>query len=395
MKVFQERNNITTAYILSFFSDLFFPITAWLFFYLRYLSFPQVVIVTAVGGIAGNILEIPTGAFADLIGRKKAIFISYLVFSFAMFGLAFTTTFWFFVLFAILNSLSNALYSGSLEALVYDTLNEDGKTETYHHVISKIQALIWVGLFIGAVFGGFMYQYWFRLPYIVQGIFAFLAALVTLRLKEPVIDTKKYHISLFLKQNFLGFKELFQNLEVGRMSFLFITLGAGYFVASSILGISQAKQYGLHAGAVGILFAAGYLISAAVSYLYPKIKEKLNSQVLLGLVIAILLGSFLLAQFVGVIIGCFLIIARIASSTTFQNTRSVELNKFISSKNRATSISTLVLLSQLPYAIFAYSIGDYIEKTSPNSFALLLGIILAIILIVQFVFRKIPIKSRS
>ena len=393
MKIFQEQTNIKTAYLLSFFSELFFPITAWLFFYLRYLNFSEIALLTAIGGIASTILEIPTGSFADLVGRKKAICISYLIFAFAMFGIAFSTTFWLFLIFTILNSLSNSLYSGSLEALVYDTMKEDGKLDNYNHVISKVEGVVWIGLFIGAIIGGFMYNVWFRLPYIFQGVFMFAAALLALRLKEPLIDTQKYNIHTFLKQNIAGFKELFKSVRVAQVSLIFIVLTSGFYVASSILGISQARQYGLNAGTTGILFATGYLVSAFVSFLYPTMNQKLHVKVLLILTIFILLGSFLFANFVGVLVGCFLIIARISSSTTFRNTRSIILNKFINSQNRATALSTVTLLSQLPYAVFAYAIGTFIDKHSPNAFALLLGIVVMSILFIQGIFWLLTNRS--
>lgn len=386
MKIFQEQTNIKTAYLLSFFSELFFPITAWLFFYLRYLNFTEIALLIAIGGIASNVLEIPTGAFADLIGRKQAIFISYLIFAFAMFGIAFSTSFWFFLLFTILNSLSNSLYSGSLEALVYDTLKEDGKLDIYDRIISKVEGVVWIGLFIGAITGGFMYTIWFRLPYIIQGVLMLGAALIALALQEPAMDTKKYDVHAFLKQNVAGFKELFRSVRIGQISFFFITLTAGFYIASSILGISQARQYGLNAGTTGILFATGYLISSAVSFLYPWMKKKFNTIYLLIIILTALLSSFIFAQYAGLVFGCLLIIIRIASSTTFRNTRSIMLNKFIDSKNRATALSTLTLLSQLPYAFSAYFIGKYIDTTSPNSFAFLLGIIMVVILLGEAIF---------
>lgn len=75
-----ERRNITTAYFLAFVSEIFFPIAIWLFFYSRFLNFTEIAILSALGGLAAILLEIPTGAFADMFGRKTAIVISYIVF---------------------------------------------------------------------------------------------------------------------------------------------------------------------------------------------------------------------------------------------------------------------------------------------------------------------------
>ncbi|MBU1130079.1 hypothetical protein KKE45_02040, partial [Patescibacteria group bacterium] len=148
------------------------------------------------------------------------------------------------------------------------------------------------------------------------------------------------------------------------------------------------KEYGADSRMVGIIFGTGYIISAVVSQFYPKLRKKIGAKKLLIITALFLIGSFVLARFAGVIFGAILIIGRISSSTTFRNIRSSILNRHISSKNRATTISTVVLLSQLPYAIFAYFIGDYIDKYSPNSLALMLGIIIIVLLIGQsFVFK--------
>lgn len=240
-----------------------------------------------------------------------------------------------------------------------------------------------------------MYQYWFRLPYIVQGIVALGGAVAALGLTEPHIDSQKYEIKHFLKQNILGFKELFANVKIAQFTIVFILFGSGYFVASSILGISQLRQYDMNASGAGIIFSIGFIISAFASFVYPRLKQTFGIRILFITAALVLLVSFLFANFVGIIIGSVLIIGRIASSTTFRNTRSIIMNKYLTSENRATSLSTLVLLSQLPYALFAYPIGTYIENTSPNQFAFVLGIVLVVLLLTQAGVFKLLRSSSS
>ncbi len=388
MSSIRLNKNINIIYLLAFFNELFFPITAWLFFYLRYLDFPQIAILTGISGLASNLLEIPTGAFADIVGRKKAILLSYVFFSVAMFGIAFSTSFWAFLFFALVNSLCNSLFSGSLEALAYDSLKEKSKEQEFDKVVTKIEAFTWIGLFIGAISGGFMYQYWFRLPYIAQGVIAGIATVLSIGLYEPSVDSQKYNFKLFVIQNISGFKELFSNIKISQASIIFIILGSSYFIASSILGISQLNEYGMDASKVGLVFGFGYIIAASASFIYPSIRNSYSPKILLICVSLVLIGSFLLAANAGIVLGSLLIIGRIASSTTFRNTRSIVLNKWISSKNRATSLSTMVLLSQLPYAVFAYPIGKYIEMYSPNSFAFVLGVSIILLLVLQFLVFK-------
>ncbi len=175
-----KKRNIKIAYWLALLSEIFFPIAIWLFFYSRFLSFTQIALLSAIGGLASIVLEVPTGAFADIFGRKTAIVISYIFFSISMFGVAGSSSFGAFIFFGVLAALSNALYSGSLEALVYDSLKENKEEHLFEHVNSKLEALTWIGLFIGSITGGFLYQFDFRLPYILQAGSMAIAAVVAL-----------------------------------------------------------------------------------------------------------------------------------------------------------------------------------------------------------------------
>ncbi|MBI2465177.1 MFS transporter [Candidatus Shapirobacteria bacterium] len=386
------KNNIRLAYILSFISELYFPISVWLFYYLRYLDFSQIGILTAVKLLSSILFEVPTGVFADKAGRKRAIVISFFLYGLVMFGFAGGSVFWMFIVLDIFKALANAFYSGSMEALVYDSLKEDGEEESYDKVVSNMESIAWVGLFVSSVLGGFLYFFWFRSPYVIQGSLYIVSGFIALGLVEPKIDSKKYSWKEAWKGNTAGISELFANNKVAQMTVVFVILGAGYFIASEMMGISQAREYGMDSRWAGILFGVGYIVSAMFSQFYPILRKLFGARKLLYVVAAVLIGSFLLARWVGVIVGSILIVSRISSSTTFRNTRSGVINKLIGSKSRATSISTLVLLSQLPMAIMAYFLGDYIDKHSPNMLAWLVGWVMIGALIIQWVYFRSRIK---
>jgi hypothetical protein len=147
---------------------------------------------------------------------------------------------------------------------------------------------------------------------------------------------------------------------------------------------------------VGFLFGAGYLVAALAAHYYPKLRSKLSAGKLAVLASLFLLVSFLGAKWVGVIGGMFFIFMRISSSTTFNNSKSLLLNEFIDSKNRATALSTMALLSDLPFVLMSYFIGDLIEKTSPNEFALVLGIVMVGLLVPQLLrYRRLKISTNK
>jgi len=316
------------------------------------------------------------------------IFVFFL-FAVAMIGTAFSTTYLAFLFWTLVNGLVNCLYSGSMEALIYDTLKQEGKESEFDHWTSRMEAVTWVGLSMSVVVGGYLYAVNPEAPYLVQAIVTGVATILAMMLAEPKIDSVKYQLKDVVSKNIAGFGELFKNFRISYLTIIFIIIGFGYYVAADILGISQVREYGLDTKLVGWVFGVGYIISALASHYYPKIKNMFGEMRLVWISAGMLILSFLLAKYVGVWAGVGLIIMRIASSSTFRNSKSIIINREIGSSSRATTLSTLTLLTQLPYAILAIFIGAYIDKTSPNQLAFVLGVgMVGVLVIVQIFIRS-------
>jgi MFS family permease len=344
-----------------------------LFFYLRYFTFAEIATLWAIQMAAANLFEVPTGAFADIAGRKTSIILSFAVGALSLLIFPFTTAFWIFVILEILKGLANALYSGSMEALVYDTLKSDKKEDDYPRISAHIETITWAMWALSSIGGGYLFYWHYQSPWIIQGIMFVLAAGVAFGLSEPAIDSIKVNFAQAFAQNLNGFRELFHTSRTARLTLQLALVGAGYIIASNILGASQAREYGMDATGTGWIFGIGCLFSVVASRFYPRLRELLGEKKLLVITTSLLLLSFLAARYVGLGLGIGLILIRIASSSTFRNTRSVVVNAWITSRNRATALSTLNLLTQLPYIFLAPLFGTLIDHSSPNQFAYLLG----------------------
>ena len=388
-----HKNNIRLAYILTFLAECYWPSVAALFFYLRYFSFAQIAILWAIQAATANILEVPTGAFADIVGRKTSIALSFVVGAISLLIFPFTTAFWVFVILEMMKGLGNALYSGSMEALVYDSLKEEGKENNYPKVAANFETVNWASWALSAIGGGYLYYWQYQSPWLIQGVMFIVAAILAIKLVEPKIDSVKFELKTIIKQNIVGLRELFQNSRMTRITLQLAVIGAGYIIASNILGASQARQYGMDARGTGWLFGVGCIFSVVASRYYVKLKSWLGEKKLVIITAVLLLISFLVAKYVGLVAGSALIIMRIASSSTFRNTRTVIVNEWISSKNRATALSTLSLLTQIPYIFLSPIFGMIIDHSSPNQFAWWLGMgVVATLCIIQLVKRRVIIK---
>ncbi len=385
MQIAVARRNIRLSYILAVCYELYFPIAIWIFFFLRYLDFKQITILSATLVIVSILFEIPTGAIADVIGRKTTLILAYALGAISLTMIGFSTTFSMFMFATILYAINRALYSGSLEALLYDTLKEIGKESEYDKVVANQTSIEWIALFCAAVVGGFLYDRFPSSPFFISAILSVIAIGVAVFLHEPTIDSQKYSLTTYIIQTSKGFRELFRDIYHAQLTLLLATIGSGFQIAARILGVSQAREYGLNGQGVGIVFGIGYVVAALASQSYPKIKKYVKIPILILGITTILLSSFLLAKYIGLIFGAVFIISRIATSAVFDNTKSRMINGVVSSKNRATALSTLSLLIQLPYAVFAYMIGSYLDAQSPNAFAFLLGILLFALIGIQLI----------
>jgi len=369
-----DKNNIAIAYALTFLSECYWPSVAALFFYLRYFSFAQIATLWAIQMATSIILEVPTGALADVVGRKVTIVASFVIGAISLLIFPFTSTFSVFVGLEMLKGLANALYSGSMEALVYDGLKEKGQEADYPRVTAHIETINWASWAISAVGGGYLFALHHQSPWLIQGVMFVVAAVLATKLVEPQLDSTKVKLAEAWRQNWRGFQELFGSSRTTRITLQLVVVGAGYIIASNILGASQAREYGMGATGTGWIFGVGCLLSVLAARMFGYWRAKWGEQRLVVVTAAMMLTSFLIARYVGVVAGVGLILLRIASSSTFRNSRSVIVNAWISSQNRATALSTLSLLTQAPYVLLAPLLGLVIDKTSPNQFAWWLGV---------------------
>ncbi|MBI4054197.1 MAG: hypothetical protein HY397_02605 [Candidatus Doudnabacteria bacterium] len=124
------RSNIWKFYILrTFLRSLVFP-TLVVYFLFSGLSAVQIGLIFSIGVFAAFILELPSGYISDKIGHKHAMIICFFVKALAMLCYL-GGAFWWFILAEILFVGGGALWSGTGEAFLYETLKDINGIEDY------------------------------------------------------------------------------------------------------------------------------------------------------------------------------------------------------------------------------------------------------------------------
>src|SRR3990167_518960 len=121
-----RHRNIAMFYILSAVYNMWFIAGVWVFVWNRFITTGQIGIADAIAFSVGFLVELPSGVFADLIGRKKAIIIGNVLLTLGNFFMTFSSSFWPLTLWFLTWTIGYAFQSGATEALVYDSVKKLG-----------------------------------------------------------------------------------------------------------------------------------------------------------------------------------------------------------------------------------------------------------------------------
>ena len=118
------------------------------------LSNGQISILLGIVFVSTVVLELPTGAFADLLGKKITVQLSYIVRILSLCVYLYASSFWHFVWAVFLQGLAESLESGASSALIFDSLIEDGREQEFKKINSKLLAVVQSSMVAATFIGG-------------------------------------------------------------------------------------------------------------------------------------------------------------------------------------------------------------------------------------------------
>lgn len=366
MKKFFKWNNITKITLIDFFAALYFyaPIGT-LYLQNRGLSFLQINSIWAV--IVGTMFfaEVPTGMIADKIGRKNSIIIALALQLLGEILYIFANNYVAFILIAIVGGLGFSFASGCLEALVYDSLKENGKESDMKRVqgirggageLARMSApLVAAFLITGIELSKFI------LLIVMTCVSVAVAFFVSFTLREPKLPyehTETNPIEL-LKD---GLRLLRHNKSLRRI--VLLSLFATPFV-NYLTNFYQPYFLQAHVSTIwlGLSLSSASLLAflaSNCSYIFERrlgMKDAVLVSTILPGILYIAM-AFVFHPVISVVLFCLAY-----GSTSIQNPLFSDYkNIHIESRNRATVLSLISMLSGMYVAIMGLiigKIGDY------------------------------------
>jgi len=157
-----------------------------LFLLSRGLDLFEINVVLATYLITSFAFEVPTGALADLAGRKTSFLLSCVV-RMAAFGLyAYSSSFPRFILAEFIDAIGSTLASGALEAWAVDGMHAEGQQRPPDRFFARAQMLSRTVMIVSGVTSGYLGDYDLTLPWLVAvGGFACTGVVATISMHEP------------------------------------------------------------------------------------------------------------------------------------------------------------------------------------------------------------------
>lgn len=311
------------------------------------------------------VLEVPTGAVADKVGRKYSLALGSFVTMCAALLYGSSKLYSVFLIAEFMFACGMSLLSGADEALLYDALKEEGKEEEAAKILGRAHTFRLFGMLLAAPLGGLVAsKFGYSGPMYFSAIPQFFAIFVALSMGEPKIHTGVSESKRYLQIVKEGIYYLLHHKALRRLTVdaLLIT-SATYFVIWYYQPILSKLGVPIFWFGFFHLFLVGFemVVAAQFSRLVRIVGSPENymkwSAILAGV------------GFMGVVFFPHIVtvVLFLALSGGFGLTRiqfmSAHMNKHIKSENRATVLSSISMFRRFVLVILNPFMGILADKS--------------------------------
>ncbi len=360
-----------------------------LFMLSKGFNFVDIGWIVFVFNISSILFEVPTGFFADKFGRRNSIIAGLMIFT--IFSPLWTVGYelFHFLIIAVFWSAAFAFISGSFEAYLYDYLQEKKWTEHYDAVRSTGTMLVYIATAVGILVGVPAFMLNPNLPYYLVTLTNFAGLIIVLFMQHDTPPAKKANlesevkvfsgISLILKSPVLLWISAFSIAYFSYYHFFIQGTNIPYLVELDLLPLSG----------IGVFLAGMSLFQAAIASRFNYFRRRLSVNQLIFALMVLQVGSlFILSAVFGVLgfvfFGIFCIIEPLEQLIV--NSLS---QKHIKSEIRATTLSSIYLVTSISSALVAIVAGSLTDQVGIRSSFVVVGAVLTVVFAALFAVKLI------
>jgi len=327
-----------------------------LFYQENGLSLQDVFIVQAFFSLCLILFEVPSGYFADRLGRRQSMIIgtSCSALGFALYACAYSLPEFLAAQFFI--ALGNSFISGSDSALLYDTLLQLEEKGQYQKIAGRLGSIGNFSEGIAGIAGGLLALISLRTPLYYQAALMFLAIPLAWSLIEPMRKTAERG-----ENSFAAVLKIVRYALHGHAEVKWLILYSSLVGTSTLTIVWFVQPFlqtaGLPLAYFGIAWAALQFtvgISAIKAYRFEDLLGRKNAMITLILLSAA--SYLLLSQFQALWAGVFLAVLYLVRGINGPVINDY-INRCIDSDIRATVLSVKALVGRLMFAALGPTVG--------------------------------------
>jgi len=388
------KRNIAALYAIKIakWFMLFMPIIV-LFYQENGLSLRDVLTLQAIYSVAVIALEIPSGYLADVWGRKNTIILGSILGTLGFVIYSFTSGFYEFLAAELVLGFAQSFISGSDSALLYDSLKNYKKEDSFIKYEGRILAVGNFAETIAAVAGGFLAEISLRTPFYCQTIVALIAVPAAFCLVEPVFkkdnaDLGFKHIISIVKFSLFKSKKLAFNILISAVIGC-ATLTMAWFLQAYLFEIQGFTKY-----QIGIAWSIVNLTVGIATIFAYKIEKVLGSKITIISILTVISGSYIVLGLTEtfVVFICIWLFYFFRGITT--PVLKDYINRSCTPDKRATVLSVRNFVIRILFSVFGPFVGWYADIFSLQEAFFISGIIILVsgILVLIFFYKALKVE---
>ncbi|MGC9398108.1 MAG: MFS transporter [Anaerolineae bacterium] len=365
-------------------------------FLLRFISYAEIGVMEVAASSVILLLELPSGVFADLVGRKRAMVIGSLLSTLAFLCVGLGSELWHFVLGWALSGASDAFHSGADEAMLYDSLKKLGRESDYLKVAGRLNLIGALTGVCGSIVGAYLFRVNVRLPWLLFALLIALAGLVVASMVEPHTSEKRYDVQNQIEHLKGAFAFAFTHPTASWLIFFFLLLAFPMVAFGTLMSQPYLVSRGYAVTSLGFVFALLGGVSGTLSALSHRVERRLGERRSLLLVTVLYVALFILAGLVRLKSVAFVCVFLLYLVTYYKNVLfGSYLNRHVASEQRATVLSLRSFLHNVVVTLLIVLVGHLIDRYALDAVLVGLGVLLGMFA-VPFLWRRYvtsPMKS--
>lgn len=396
MRTNKFSKNVILDYIFSFLHNFGVSQAIWvLFMVYRGQSLIGVGIAEGIFHVTSLLCEVPSGAVADLFGRKKVLIAGRMLSALSSVCMLCAHSLPAFCGAFVLSALSYNLLSGTEDALVYDSMKADGNEAGYINVSARLNIIIEIAQGIGTFAGGVLSDRSFVLCYLVDiGVVALSLLPLIFMAEPPASSENESHERISFAEHFRTvFQILRENPAVIRI-ILYYPVVTAFDAVLYFYGQQYFADFGLRRIEISMIMVTGSACSCLAALCCTRIlahfKEK--TKYIISVIMGLCIAACAIDNMWSAII--FFILANTVNALIYP-IESSSLNALIPSAQRATIISVDSMCYSVAMIVFFPLCGFIATRTDLHLTFALLGIVLLSMMVLLLSKKKGSARESS